>query len=59
MENGASWLHEQVQTFGPLSHSKRAVGLGAAIFAGINYFKIKELEKNIEIVAKSVAKVSN
>ncbi len=27
--------------------------------SGINYFKIKELEKNIKIVAKSVAKVSN
>ena len=35
------------------------MGLGAAIFAGINYSKIKKLEKNIEIVAKSVAKVSN
>ncbi len=35
------------------------MGLGAAIFAGMNYFKIKKLEKNIEIVAKSVAKVSN
>ncbi len=35
------------------------MGIGAAIFSGINYFKIKELEKNIEIIAKSVAKVSN
>ncbi len=35
------------------------MGLGAAIFSGINYFKIKKLEKNIEIVAKSIAKVSN
>ncbi len=59
MENAASWLREQIQTFGPLSRSKQAVGLGAAIFAGINYSKIKKLEKNIEIVAKRVAKVSN
>ncbi len=59
MESAASWLQEQIQTFGPLSHSKRAVGIRAAIFSGINYFKIKELEKNIEIVAKSIAKVSN
>ncbi len=59
MESTASWLREQIQTFGPLSHSKRAVGLGAAIFAGINHFKIKKLKKNIKIVAKSVAKVSN
>ncbi len=59
MESTASWLQEQIQTFGPLSCSKRAVGIGAAIFAGINYFKIKELEKNIEIIAKSIAKVSN
>ncbi len=59
LESTASWLHEQIQTFGPLSRSKRAVGIGAAIFAGINYSKIKKLEKNMEIVAKSVAKVSN
>ena len=59
LESTASWLREQIQTFGPLSRSKRAVGLGAAIFAGINYSKIKKLKINIEIVAKSVAKVSN
>ncbi len=59
MEHAPSWLREQIQTFGPLSRSKQAVGLDAAIFAGINYSKIKKLEKNIEIVAKSVAKVSN
>ncbi len=35
------------------------MGLGAAIFAGVNYFKIKKLEKNIEIIVKSVAKVLN
>ncbi len=59
MEEAATWLREQVQTFGPLSHYKRAVGLIVAIFSGRNYFKIWELEKNIEIVTKSVAKVSN
>ncbi len=59
MESTVSWLREQIQTFGPLSHSKQAVGLGTAIFTGINHFKIKKLEKNMEIVAKSVAKVSN